>query len=167
MKKLLTFLTILFLTLCTYSQIPIEFGIHARGSDINGILGAELQIGSISISESWRPMTKGVNSAITALSVYFINREVFNSIPYVTFGYSTKGYPYTPCLETYLYGYYDLAEIGFYPAVFTMFGVKTIIPEISERFSGKAGIGLTISEYGHYFSFELSINYVLFKNKTI
>ena len=161
MKKILISIIFIIVSIIGYSQIPIEFGIHARGSDINGILGAEFQILNFSISESWRPMTKGVNSSVTTLSIYF-KKRYYDSSPYIRFGYSTKGYPKSKFdFNTYSY---DLTCVDFYPAGFMMIGFKTIVSEISDRLSGQGGIGFTFSEYGHFFSFELSINYILFKN---
>lgn len=145
------------------SQVPIEFGINGKGSDINGLLGAELQVSNFSLSESWRPMGGNVHSAVTTVSMYFEENHYLKSQPYISLGYSTNGFAHPGTYD--IYGYYDINDVHFYPAVFFLIGFKTIIYDISDRLSGKAGLGMTFGPYGHLLSFELSINYVLFKNK--
>jgi len=165
MKKLLILLSFLFLSLIGNSQVPIEFNIHARGSDINGILGAEFKVGAFSIAEAWRPMMiKGVHSSVTSLTFYYPMPEYFKSSPYLTIGYSHKGFPYVEDRYLYLYGYYDNDDITFYPAIFILGGAKMRLKDIANnRIMTKAGMGIAIGEYGCTFSFEGSIHYALFK----
>lgn len=159
--KILLILFILLFSLYLNAQIPIEVSVFGGGSDINGILGTELQVFNFSLSESWRPMSKDINSYVTTVTTHF-KKNYFESCPYFSVGYATKGYPY---LDKYNILNYEKKDIKYSPAIFLMAGYKTIIYPISDRLSGKAGLGLTLSEHGEVFSFELLINYVLFRNK--
>lgn len=158
MKKIVFLILFLFLSLITNAQVPIEFNIQAKGSDSNGVLGAELQIHRFSITESWRPVIRNTNSFITTFTIYFKEDMFFQSYPYVSAGYSTKGYPY---FDRYPY----IGDPKFCPAIVLIGGFKTVIYEISDRFNTRAGLGVTLSEKGECFSFEVGISYALIKNK--
>lgn len=161
MRKNILFLVLFLISTLTYSQIPVELSIKATGSNVMGIIGGELQIYNFSISETWRPLIKNVNSYITTGTYYFKENDYFKSQPYASLGFATKGYPYAD--HFYMIGY-DLepVEIKFAPAIVVMGGLKTII---ANRFTGKGGIGITLSEHGQCFSFEVGFSYTLFTNK--
>jgi hypothetical protein len=169
MKNILLFLFLVCSLALSAQPIRTELSIQARGSDINGLLGVELQLGNFGISESWRPMTNGINSFITTISLY-ASEFNFDPQPYVTIGYATKGYAYISTPDSIPldnpYVGYDLNNATFIPCMFLLVGVKsTIYNVLDNRLSGKAGAGITISDNGQQFSFELSMNYILFKNR--
>jgi len=157
MKKLLLVLLFSVIALCSTAQLPIEFSIQGRASTVNGSLGAELQVNNFAVSESCRPMFEDVSSAITAFTLY-LKENYLKSQPYFTLGYSSLDCAYKD------YKYINIRDMKFYPAIFLLVGYRTIAYEVSPRLSGKAGLGFI---FGHYsrLTFELSINYVLFKNK--
>jgi len=154
---------LLFLSIGLYSQqIPMTLSVHATGTDISGILGAELQLNRMSISEGWQPMINGVNSLVTTFTFY--GKSWQQSCWYFSSGYSTKGYPYYD--GTYTYNlYYDKNDIKFSPATYFMIGYKSVIYEISNRLNAKGGLGITLSEYGTSFSFQLSVSFIILKSK--
>lgn len=160
MKHIVLFIFLIFYSLNLNAQIPIELSIQGRGSDINGLLGAELQIGNYGLYQGWRPMGNNVHSYVGTFSKYFNKNEFFQAYPYISLGYSSNGKAYS---ETFALKYYDKNNIHYKPAIFMLFGMKS---DITKSLYGKAGLGLTLSNYGQpVFSFELSINYALFKNK--
>ena len=94
------------------------------------------------------------NSFTTSFS-WYLNKTILQAQPYFTGGYASKGYGYS---------INEFNDMNYIPGGFILVGVRSTIPEISDRLSGKGGFGFTFSENGGFFSFELSINFVLFKN---
>jgi hypothetical protein len=163
MKKLLFLCCLLLTTTILRSQIPVEFSVLARGSDAIGIVGAELQIGRISLNETWRPVMKNVNSFITTGTIYFNESKFLESYPYISVAYSTKGYSYSDSYR--VFNYYELDNIKSISSTSFLIGIKTVIHEISDRFSTRASVGFTTSRQGQRFTYEVGLNYVLFTNK--
>lgn len=158
--KKLSFLLLFFISVTINAQIPVEFSIQARGSDIVGVIGAELQVDNFSINYSCRPLVRDVNSYVTTLSMYFKYNQFFESQPYASIGYATKGYPYSDNLTHY----YEPMNLKFSPAIFILGGFRTKLNDVTPGLSAKTGIGMTLSEQGECFSFEVGLNYVLFKS---
>jgi hypothetical protein len=178
MKRLI--LGLLMILSCTFlsAQVPTKkstsapvifsvFDANFGDSELNGMLGIEFQISHFSISGGWRPgMTPSgqkINSWSTALSIYGNEKNIEGYIyfPYFSIGMSSQGYIHTNSTYPFLTGEYTVS-----PSVIALVGFKSFfIPELSKRLSIKVGFGCNVSEYGTMPSFEVLINFALFKTK--
>jgi hypothetical protein len=162
MKKLLLLLLLLLPIELINAQHLIELNVQLRGSNMNGLLGTEFRYSNFSISESWRPQIKNVNSFITTFTYTFkeIPSDPASYSPYLSIGYSTKGSAYTD--KFIPYEYVKINDIKFCPAVFLMGGFRNTI---LKHFNSKSGIGFAFSKERNFFVFEVSVGYTLFSNK--
>ena len=152
MKKVLIISGLLLLS----SLLTAQISVYGRGSNMTGLLGIEAQIGSISIAESWRPLTRGEHSYITTVNYFFHERVCTGLIPFVSLSYSSKSFAYQTEYSPF---YYDAATVEFAPAIGAMVGYKS---NITNHLSGRGAAGLIISKHGNKFGFEVGVNIKLF-----
>lgn len=175
MKKIKWFLSMLFLVLCislnaqTPKISPITFNVNFGDSEINGLIGAEVNYSRYSFDIGWRPakIPVKINSWTAALTAY--GNPTTDDIGrtysyYLTAGFASEGW--IQPIPIYLNDFYPYSNsvIKKCPAIVVLIGCKSVcFPELSKNLAVKAGAGFKTSEYGTMLSFEVLLNFALIK----
>lgn len=136
------------------NETPIAFNVQGGYSWLNGVVGAELQIGHFGLSGGWMPTTMPlsgakINSYSFAGTYYSEPNSQFSS--YLSVGVASQGYRYED----------SWGNGATAPVTILMVGLK----EEADIFSVKAGLGYGWSDQGDAWTFEATIGLVLFSNK--
>jgi hypothetical protein len=137
------------------TRIPVAFNVQGGYSWLNGVAGAEVQFGHISLSGGWMPCKmplsgSKINSYGGAISYYTlpVNQEGYSS--YVSVGVASQGYRYEDTWGG------EVIE----PMTIIMIGEKYNVGIVSCKLGG----GYGWCDQAGAWTFEITLGFTLFSN---
>ena len=168
MKRNIIIVLLIFICITLNAQIPTALNVRIGDSEVKGFVGVEYQVSKYSISGGWRPGNTPAghttNSFDVALTLY--GKPWNKSSLYFSMGMASEGIIYLTGIDPKfnIVNFYDVE-----PSMIAMIGYRSnlndISRDISNRLSIDVGLGYNVSKCHDLFTFEILINYVLFKNK--
>lgn len=159
MKKFIV-LVFIVLSASLSAQIPATINLRIADSEIKGLFGLEFQISKFSISGGWRPgstpLGDRVNSWDFAFTVY--QKHWYESGFYVSVGTASEGIVHHEIFN----GTYTIERSGLILVGFRM-NANDVCYRFNDRLTFDVGAGYNGSAHADLFSFEVVVNYSLFK----
>lgn len=168
MKRNIIVTLLIFIRITLTAQTPMALNVRIGDSELKGFVGVEYQISKYSISGGWRPGSTPAghttNSFDIALTLY--GKSWNESSLYFSMGMASKDIVYVANINP------EINVINFYSvesSMIAIIGYRSNLNEISRglsnRFSIDVGLGYNVSKHNDLFTFEVLLNYALFKNK--